>query len=230
MGFFKSLRRVGRKILPSNPVSKLLKLKPSSKKVKEISTDQQIKARIADQAYKDNRASTISSPDGPYEYQSQYSNRYTATYINHNTRDIIIGNRGTKLTSTRDLVDDARIIQTDITGDDSISKSSRVKELNNLIGRLKQSYPGYKINTTGHSLGGRVSKEVARKNPDISHTGFNTGGFDPLGNLRDRKRDNIQEITTGNDPISIGTRLFNPNTIVYNPKKKVFSHGIDSFL
>jgi hypothetical protein len=115
-------------------------------------------------------------------YQAQYSNERIAVYIDHKKKEIKIGFRGTVPTSLRDLISDVKIA-TGI-GRDS---DPYIIEAQALVKKLKSLYPDYKISTTGHSLGGFISREIAKKE-NVEGLGFNPGaGLPELFGKKDPK-------------------------------------------
>jgi len=207
---------------------------PSQRSVKELTPLQKVCAIIAKQAYEHpNRLQTIPYYKGVWELDNELSNTYFCVYVNYQERTAILGVRGTEITDISDLSEDIKIIQQDLNiKNQSLSFSSRslrLREAREKYDKMREKYKSFKYITASHSLGARISKELARQYSNLQAITFNSGGLDAIENIRDRERRNIQDITSGTDLISIGS-LLNPNTIIYNPRRKIFSHTIDAFL
>ena len=143
-----------------------------------------------------------------YLYLPDISDAEKSVYINHSTKSIIIGVRGTS--NVKDVFTDVGLV----TG--KLDKSTRLKELNSLIERLKNMYKGYHITTSGHSLGGGLSK---KSESDLSF-GFNEGTS--ISKQQDEKR-HIGKRIKG-DVVSL---LSGSDTIEKDPTYN--AHTIDQF-
>ncbi len=112
-----------------------------------------------------------------YIYLKEYSTPEISVYMDHPNKSIIIGSRGTS--NLKDVGTDLLLVA------GKLDKTKRLKELNNLIERLKNRWPDHHITTTGHSLGGSLSRESGS---DLSHS-FNEGaGIDQLFKKKDKQQ------------------------------------------
>jgi hypothetical protein len=144
-----------------------------------------ISSIVSADVYKKERQKQI----GGYIYKPEYSNDETAVYINDNMKSIIIASRGTK--TKEDIVTDISLIS------GSLKDTARLKQLNELIQRLRTIYKNYHITTTGHSLGGSLSRD---SQSDLQHT-FNEG-FSIPDFLNEKQKQHIIH-RTSNDPASV---------------------------
>jgi hypothetical protein len=208
-GVLSKLKSTGRQIL--SPIKN--RLKPS-----ELNSEEKVALLIATQSYEKQPTQTIPSVNGVFRLIPEMTTEYFKPYINDTTKQIFLGVRGTDL-DINDLAEDALIIGQDL-GRKNINfsrMSVRLSMLKDKISQLRNKYAGYSIVLIGHSLGGRLSKEISRTDSSIRAITFNSGGLDLFENIKDRRRENIQDITTGSDLISLGS-LFNPRTKVVNPR------------
>jgi hypothetical protein len=144
-----------------------------------------------------------------YKYLQEYSTPEISVYKNDETKSIIIGNRGTS--NLKDIGTDILLVG------GNLKNTSRQKELNNLIQRLKNTFKGYHITTTGHSLANALSKNSTS---DLS-IGFNAGT--PLfGNTKEGRH--IDKRIEG-DPISLLSKV--DETLEKDPRFN--SHTIKQF-
>ena len=202
-------------------------IKPEYVEGGSIRNKDEIYALISQESYvsKDKRKHNIEG----YTYYKDASTERTAIYVNNTNNTIIIGHRGTVPTNKSDLEADVYIA----TG--TFGRSNRLKRSKEVVDKAIQKYPNYKIENTGHSLGGRVALEIARKLPveDSKAVVFNPG-FSPLDigktisdNLKAKNENsnlakkikNQTIYSTGLDPVSIsgllssGVKVIKPTSI-----------------
>ena len=121
-------------------------------------------------------------------------------------------------------------VGTDATGIALGMKDSdpRFYNSNRLVQTLKHVYPDYTIETTGHSLGGNLSKYVAEKNPDVKGIGYNTGSFVP--DLFKQNPSNFTSIRTSNDVVSLFDRPSNTGGVIQTDTlNPLASHSVKYF-
>jgi hypothetical protein len=107
------------------------------------------------------------------------------------------------------------------------SSNKRFHDSNKLFHIVKDKYPGYKIDVTGHSLGGQIAKYVTDRNLDVVDTNYifsrGSGVFEPFR----PKSDKTVDVSNWNDPISLGARLQGGNQLIETSKKDaLFAHNI----
>lgn len=153
-------------------------------------------ARLAKEAYNIDRKNI-----GDFIYQPYQSTKKRAFYFNPKTQEYIISQRGTDPKDLEDLSNDGLI------AGGNLDRSRRYKEEKKFIEFLKRR--GDKnIKLVGHSLGGTLSKELARE-LDLPAVVFSSGeGLSKrnLGqNIRERmegRRGKIKSYKTAFDPVS----------------------------
>lgn len=228
-----SIRNFGRKIysgLQRGGRNVLRGLVPSLKnKQSDLNENQKLALFFSNQAYQDrNNRRGINN----YQYVDNLSSIYEAVFINSNQKIIYIAFRGTKPTDINDLSEDIQIVAQDLGKSNFKSISQRIRRGKELIDKLRTSYRDHQIKLTGHSLGGRISNELGRSN-NLRSISFNAGGLDIMGNLTDRLRgrDNIEQITSGRDIISLGSILSPYTTIFKNPniRNPLKTHSLSYF-
>eukprot|EP01134_Creolimax_fragrantissima_P002540 CFRG2540T1 len=106
--------------------------------------------RISQLAYKKNRPKQV----GGYLYVPQFSSPTLAVYRNRRGK-IIVGIRGTKLTSADDLKADWKILR-----GKNLKGTARYKEAELLIRKLMRDYGEENVELTGHSLGGTIAAQI----------------------------------------------------------------------
>jgi hypothetical protein len=107
-----------------------------------------------------------------YNYVSDMSNPEAAVYVNHDQKKVLIAFRGTVAWNWED-------IKTDIFGIalGNTKNSARFQRSKQLANKVYNVYRGYKVETTGHSLGGSLAQYVTQDtNGAINSVVFNPGG------------------------------------------------------
>ena len=79
-------------------------------------------------------------------------------------------------------------------------QNKRFKQSQEHLNKVKSKYGNDKIIVTGHSLGGSISEQLARCNPNINSVAFNRFSG-PLQGFRKRPK-NFIDISNCNDPLS----------------------------
>ena len=82
-------------------------------------------------------------------------------------------------------------------------KDKRFKNVQSHLNEVRNKY-GNNITVTGHSLGGSISEQLARSNPNINSIAFNWGSG-PLQQFR-KKPKKLIDVSNRNDPISFFSR------------------------
>ena len=139
-----------------------------------------------------------------YTIDNSLSTSETKFFVNHDTRTVVISFRGTQIFSkkgVKDIISDLAIM----TGTEKFNR--RFKQAERQFEKAERKYPGYKINTTGHSLGGQLATYLARTkgNKVAENVSFSRGsGFaEPFR----RRPSQTTDISHGGDLISLGARL-----------------------
>jgi hypothetical protein len=112
--------------------------------------------------------------------------------------EALLANRGTdvsrKSTALKDLKNDAMIL---------LGKSGKMDRVEKSVKKTKELQDqGYEVKQVGHSLGGRVAYETAKKTGTSADV-FSTG-TSPL-DKKQRANENISSYRTKNDPIAMNT-------------------------
>ena len=129
---------------------------------------------------------------GNYDVEDQYSNDENVVYVNDPRKEIIIGHRGS--VNMKDLATDLRLA---VSG---IQPTNRYKRTLEMVEKVKSQYPNYKVLFTGHSLGGTIGIENARRFGDkavvfnAGHTPFRRTNY---------KDEDITYYTNKGDPVSL---------------------------
>lgn len=141
----------------------------------------------------------------------------TAVYIDQRQREVAVSFRGT--VNMKDVVSDAQILFS------RESSNRRFKNSESILRQVKSKYPGYKIVTTGHSLGGRLALYAGmRQGADFMYL-FNPG-LSPQSLGQDCKmkqnqcKNNLIIYTTGSDFISISAIFSKGVKIIRVPETK----------
>lgn len=141
------------------------------------------------------------------------------------SKTAVIAYAGTRPTRMSDLWTDVRLAS------GHLGNTARVHRAEGVLARVSEAMPGYKIITTGHSLGGSLAKEVS-SDPRVDRAvGFNTGyAIDhPIHRLADRfvkatrqyhvmhhdDRPKFKDYLNSRDVISIGAPLQNGEHTYY---------------
>jgi hypothetical protein len=126
----------------------------------------------------------------------------TAVYVDHSNREVVVSFRGT--VNTKDLISDVKILFS------RESSNERFQQAEQILREVKamEGIEGYRVVTTGHSLGGRLALYAGmREGADFMYI-FNPG-LSPLTINNDCKsqadlcKNNLIIYTTGSDFISI---------------------------
>lgn len=158
---------------------------------------------------------------GGYKLNEDLSNPEVAVYVNDSEKKVIVAFRGS--VNFKDLMTDLKLAV------GGIKSTERYADTVNLVRKIRDMYEGYKIEYTGHSLGGTLAIEMNLLNPTSKSVVFNAG-HTPLRN-KATDRNDITYYTTKGDLVSnLGVDSYK-NVIgmdkpVSNPIK---AHTLDNF-
>ncbi|KNC71603.1 hypothetical protein SARC_15856 [Sphaeroforma arctica JP610] len=133
-------------------------------------------SRIASRAaYKhpDKRVESI----GPYVYNRGLSSTTLAVYTSLEGQ-ALLGIRGTKITDTKDLRADWRILR-----NKNVFQTQRYLEAEKALTGLIDTYGAGNVNVTGHSLGGTIAAKLQERYTPNSDTYVFRPGVGPFGTL-----------------------------------------------
>lgn len=188
---------------------------------------------LSEEAYrpKAGRAQMVQAQGGQnFAYDPAASTERTAVYVNQAMKRIIVAHRGTVPSDQSDLKQDALIAI------GQFSKSDRLKRALQTVAEAAKKYPGYTIENTGHSLGGRVASEIAKSTGQLAVT-FNLGGSpaDIASSLKNKavcaisnsqlckNLKNQRHYSTGIDPVSFTSALLHGSVQVKPAQLNVHS-------
>lgn len=149
------------------------------------------------------------------------SNERIAVYTSDKDKRVQIGLRG-----TANLQD----VATDITAVIGGKRESNpyFKSAEETVQKVREQFPSYGISVAGHSLGGSVGREIAKKNPDVKVFGFNPGA-----SVQDALTPNPDNFYTIRNRMDIVSALDNPSNVsgtFYSERNPLRAHGIGTFL
>lgn len=216
----------------------------ADKKVKALSGDAALYARMANESYK--RTDASDTIDG-FTKDKDFSQINAVIYTNSQTRTIIMAIRGTNLSNPSDLLTDVSVL----TG--TLKASKRYKDISDLFNKVYSKYGkyigksllAYKYVITGHSLGSSLALQLLLDNPDKIDAVylFNAGSSvdtvkkglamkigKALGiGYYKKVSKKINIFRVAGDPISVGSRLLN-GSYTDVQSSKVDRHGMSNFL
>ena len=136
-----------------------------------------------------------------YKYDPELSSQTEKVFYNPNTKETVISNAGTNFGSKK--------WYNDLRSDNAIlwgleKQDKRFKNAQSHLNKVTNKYGDNNIIVTGHSLGGSISEQIARNNPNLNSIAFNRGSG-PLQQFRKRPK-NLIDISNRNDPISYFSR------------------------
>lgn len=144
-------------------------------------------------------------------------------FYNPHKKKVTISYRGTKPTSIKDLHSDWYIA----TGTEH--KNKRFKDSDAHFQKVHSKYNGYEMTTTGHSLGGQISKYVNDKNRGKVHRNVAFSRGTGLFEMFKPKQRNTVDISNNNDLISLGARLQGGKHVIETtPKNFAQAHDLQS--
>ena len=149
----------------------------------------------------------------PYKYDSELSTNTEKVFYKPDD-EIVIAHSGTNFRSKN--------IFNDLKADASVlfgleNQNERFKNSQNHLNKVKNKYGDkYKYISTGHSLGGSVSSNLAKYDPNIYSIGFNRFSG-ALQSFRKRPKTYI-DISNRNDPLSYFSRSGSKKNNIINNK------------
>ena len=134
--------------------------------------------KIIQEAYQpvDERDNTL----GDWTRDTELDNDEFSVWVDENDREVHVALRGTKL-NTADLLSDLRIVAT--------NKGGNNEKTVTFLQSVEDKYPDYKLDVSGHSLGGNTLIEVFNNN-DLNYDRVNlfNPGTSPLADLTEQKK------------------------------------------
>ncbi len=198
---------------------------------------------FSDLAYKlpDQRADVLRKYDktGHWKLDAELSNRDAAVFRSAKTGEVVVAVRGTdpvsKDTRYRDIATDLGIAF-------GVSKfGKRNKEITSIVDKAAKKYDTPPT-LSGHSLGGRVAGDVARKR-GLKAVVYNAGAspvdwipnmFSRIGKLMGRKQSkaDISHHRTRYDPVSVSKKLGAHDEQLHeiDPANKASAHSLSTLL
>ena len=160
--------------------------------------DYKLLSKVAYKKHQNNIENAIQHTN--YKYDPSLSSQTEKVFYNPNTKETVISHAGTNFGSKKwynDLRSDNAILW-------GLEKQDKqFKNAQSHLDKVKNKY-GDNITVTGHSLGGSISEQLARSNPNVNSIAFNRGSG-PLQSFRKRPK-NLIDVSNRNDPISYFSR------------------------
>ena len=155
--------------------------------------DYKLLSKVAYKKYQNNIENAIQHTN--YKYDPELSSQTEKVFYNPNTKETVISHAGTNF---RD-----KNIFNDLKADSAIffgleKQNKRFKQSQKHLNKVKNKYGNDKITVIGHSLGGSISENMARSNPNINSIAFNRFSG-PLQGFRKRPK-NFIDVSNRNDP------------------------------
>jgi hypothetical protein len=171
--------------------------------------DYKLLSKVAYKKHQNNIEDAIKNTN--YKYDPELSSQTEKVFHNPISKETVISNSGTNF---RD-----KNIFNDLKSDSAIffgleKQNKRFKQSQEHLNKVKSKYGDDKIIVTGHSLGGSISEQLARSNPNINSVAFNRFSG-PLQGFRKRPK-NFIDISNRNDPLSYFSRSKGKNNIINN--------------
>lgn len=163
------------------------------------------------------------SIDG-YILDESLSKNKIKTYVNPETKKVIIAHKGTDPKDKNDLKNDLLLSA----GLLNKHTSKRVKNANEITKKVNAKYGAQNVIHTGHSLGGYMADNSATKDNKVETYNRGTSPLDIALNKAKKKNPNAVHYTTGVDPIS-ASQLSSKDKVVKVKPTKLNVHGLDNF-
>ena len=175
--------------------------------VQPLTPDMMRYKHLAQTAYKPLDKSANSLKGSGYNLDPGLSGDDTQVIVNPTTKEVVLSYRGTQLNSKKnrwkDLASDLAIA----TGMEKFNPRFRNADKHFKQVHAKYGTFGYKFTTTGHSLGGQVSKYVNDQNKGKVHKNIAFSRGSSLFDAFRPKQQNTYDVSHKNDWISLGARL-----------------------
>lgn len=163
------------------------------------------------------------SIDG-YILDESLSKNKIKTYVNPETKKVIISHKGTDPKDKKDLKNDLLLS----VGLLNKHTSKRVRNANEITKKVNEKYGAENVTQTGHSLGGYMADNSARGSNKVETYNRGTSPLDIITNKLKKKNENAIHYTTGIDPIS-ASQLSSKDKVVKVKPTKINVHGLDNF-
>jgi len=147
-------------------------------------------------------------------------------FVRPGTDVAVVAFKGTDPKRVVDLYTDIRLAQ------GHLSDTARFTRTNNVLAGVRRALPGYKIITTGHSLGGSLARESSNAPGVVRSVGFNTGyqiqpsswsGFTRASKAYHKKNhgeySKFTDYLNDRDIVSVGSRMYGKKTFNTRYKK-----------
>ena len=170
--------------------------------------------KLLNESYK-GKANTNANIDDRYILDNELSTDKTKVYIDKNTNDIAMVNRGTS--DFKDVMTDAKLLFG--------YNDKRFNEPKEILGKIKQKYTDKNIDVLGHSLGAKVA-ETLGDDPQVKNIITLNKPTTPKDLIQKTKNNNkqydirttgdlvsvLQPLQTGQNDIVISSETKNPYT------------------
>lgn len=108
--------------------------------------------KLLNESYK-SKDKTAANIDDKYILDNELSTDKTKVYIDKNTGEAVIANRGTN--DFKDVMTDAKLLM-------GYKDKSRFGEARDVLNKVKSKYPNASIDSIGHSLGSAVAEDIGK--------------------------------------------------------------------
>ena len=170
--------------------------------VGNVQPEDQVYANMANNVYETQRKSF-----GDFQYVPNISSPTMAVWMNQNNKTIDIAFRGTA--NLHDVGTDTQLAV------GNLAQTPRFQQDLQMVQKVKNEFPNYTINYTGHSLGGTIASLMKKTVGGGKAVVFNAGYGVNMGNL---KGNNITSYQTEGDAVSmLGTGRYDTNYMIKNP-------------
>jgi len=142
-----------------------------------------------------------------YNLDPGFSGDDTQVMVNPDTKEVVLSYRGTQLNSKKNRWKDIGSDLAIATGMEKFNPRFRKADKHFRQVQAKYGTFGYKFTTTGHSLGGQVSKYVNDQNKGKVHKNIAFSRGSSLFDAFRPKQQNTVDVSHKNDWISLGARL-----------------------
>ena len=145
--------------------------------------------------------------DTGYVIDSARSNKEHKVFVHPTNRDVVIAYRGTALSDKRKRFKDAVSDLAIAFGAQGANR--RFRQSQRHFDKVAGHYKGYKLHTTGHSLGGAIAERINTNNKGRVYDSITySRGTGPMDVLR-KKSNSVYDVSNRHDPISMFARLSN---------------------
>ena len=171
--------------------------------------------KLLNQSYK-SKDKTNANIDDRYILDNDLSTDKTKVYIDKNTNDIAMVNRGTS--DFKDVITDTKLLF-------GYKDKSRFGEARDVLNKIKNKYPNASIDSIGHSLGSTVAEDIGN-DPQVKNVITLNKPTTPKDLIKKSKISNkqydirttgdlvsaLQPLQTGENDIIINSETKNPYT------------------